>query len=141
MKTFSVALLTLLLVSGCTNSEDHLRREADKIHNNYLTVDTHCDTPMNLVESDYDLGVRHDKGCVDFPRMKEGGLDAEFLAVFTSQGPRNDSTYRKVFDEALKIIDSIHKNVEKNSTLAELAYSPDDAYRIKKDEDSWIHGD
>ena len=133
MKTFSVALLTLFLVSGCTNSEDHLRREADKIHNNYLTVDTHCDTPMNLVESDYDLGVRHDKGCVDFPRMKEGGLDAEFLAVFTSQGPRNDSTYRKVFDEALKIIDSIHKNVEKNSTLAELAYSPDDAYRIKKE--------
>jgi membrane dipeptidase len=133
MKTFSVALLTLLLVSGCTNSEKHLKRQADKIHNNYLTVDTHCDIPMNLVESDFDLGVRHDKGCVDFPRMKEGGLDAEFLAVFTSQGPRNDSTYRKVFAEALKIFDAIHKNVEKNSTLAELAYSPDDAYRIKKE--------
>jgi len=133
MKTFSVALFALLLVSGCTDSENHLKRQADKIHNNYLTVDTHCDTPMNLVESDFDLGVRHDKGCVDFPRMKEGGLDAEFLAVFTSQGPRNDSTYRKVFAEALKVFDAIHKNVEKNSTLAELAYSPDDAYRIKKE--------
>jgi membrane dipeptidase len=88
---------------------------------------------MNLVETDFDLGVRHDKGCVDFPRMKEGGLDAEFLAVFTSQGPRNDSTYRKVFAEALKIFDAIHKNVEKNSALAEMAYSPDDAYRIKKE--------
>jgi membrane dipeptidase len=133
MKTFSVALLTLFLVSGCTSSEEHLKRQADKIHNNYLTVDTHCDTPMNLVESDYDLGVRHDKGCVDFPRMKEGGLDAEFLAVFTGQGPRNDSTYRKVFAEALRIIDAIHKNVEKNSALAELAYTPEDALRIKKE--------
>jgi membrane dipeptidase len=133
MKTFSVALFALLLVSGCTDSENHLKRQADKIHNNYLTVDTHCDTPMNLVETDFDLGVRHDKGCVDFPRMKEGGLDAEFLAVFTSQGPRNDSTYRKVFAEALKIFDAIHKNVEKNSALAEMAYSPDDAYRIKKE--------
>jgi membrane dipeptidase len=133
MKTFSVALLTLFLVSGCTSSEEHLKRQADKIHNNYLTVDTHCDTPMNLVESGYDLGVRHEKGCVDFPRMKEGGLDAEFLAVFTGQGPRNDSTYRKVFVQALRIIDAIHKNVEKNSALAELAYTPDDALRIKKE--------
>jgi membrane dipeptidase len=133
MKTFSVALFTLLLVSGCMGSEERIKREADKIHSNYLTVDTHCDTPMNLVESDFDLGVRHDKSCVDFPRMKEGGLDAEFLAVFTSQGPRNDSTYRKVFIEALKVFDAIHKNVEKNSMLAELAYSPDDANRIKKE--------
>jgi membrane dipeptidase len=133
MKTFSVALLTLLLFSGCTGSEEHLKRQADKIHASYLTVDTHCDTPMNLVESDYDLGVRHDKGCVDFPRMKTGGLDAEFFAVFTNQGPRNDSTYKEVYNEALKIFDAIHKNVEKNSALAELAYTPDDAFRLKKE--------
>jgi membrane dipeptidase len=132
MKTFSVTLFFLLLVSGCSNSEEHLKRQADKIHNQYLTVDTHCDTPMNLVESDYDLGVRHDKGCVDFPRMKEGGLDAEFFAVFTSQGPRNDSAYLKVYNDALKVFDAIHSNVVKNSALAELAYSPDDAIRLKK---------
>lgn len=133
MRTFSVALFTLLLVSGCTGSEEHIKKEADKIHSNYLTVDTHCDTPMKIVESDFDLGVMHDKGCVDFPRMKVGGLDAEFLAVFTGQGPRNDSAYMKVYAEALKIFDAIHKNVKKNSAFAELAYSPDDAYRIKKE--------
>lgn len=133
MRTFSVVLLTLLLVSGCTSSEKRIKKEADKIHSNYLTIDTHCDTPMKIAESDFDLGVMHDKGCVDFPRMKVGGLDAEFLAVFTSQGPRNDSAYLKVYTEALKIFDAIHKNVKKNSAFAELAYSPDDAYRIKKE--------
>jgi membrane dipeptidase len=133
MRTFSIALLTLLLVSGCTNSEERLKKQADKIHNSYLTIDTHCDTPMKIVESDFDLGVMHDKGCVDFPRMKVGGLDAEFLAVFTNQGPRNDSSYVKVHVEALKTFNAIHKNIEKNSALAELAYSPDDAYRIKKE--------
>jgi membrane dipeptidase len=120
MKKILVGLCASLLLLGCTNSEDQLIRRANKIHNDILTVDTHCDTPMNLVESDFDLGVKHDKGCVDFPRMKEGGLDAEF-------------SYNHVHQEALRIFDAIHKNVEKNSSLAEMAYSPDDAYRIKKE--------
>jgi membrane dipeptidase len=133
MKKILIGFCASILLLGCTNSEDQLIRRADKIHNDILTVDTHCDTPMNLVESDFDLGEKHDKGCVDFPRMKEGGLDAEFFAVFTGQGPRNDSSYNHVYQEALRIFDAIHKNVEKNSSQAELAYSPDDAYRIKKE--------
>ncbi len=133
MNKLLVVLCAFFLLSGCTSNEDKLIRHADKIHNDFLTVDTHCDTPMNLVESDFDLGVKHDKGCVDFPRMKEGGLDAEFFAVFIGQGPRNDTSYNQVHQEALKIFDAIHKNVEKNSSMAELAYSPDDAYRIKKE--------
>jgi membrane dipeptidase len=133
MKNLLVVLCASFLLLGCTSNEDKLIRRADNIHNDFLTVDTHCDTPMNLVESDFDLGVKHDKGCVDFPRMKEGGLDAEFFAVFIGQGPRNDTSYNQVHQEALKIFDAIHKNVEKNSSMAELAYSPDDAYRIKKE--------
>jgi membrane dipeptidase len=133
MKKILIGFCASILLLGCTNSEDQLIRRANKIHNDILTVDTHCDTPMNLVESDFDLGEKHDKGCVDFPRMKEGGLDAEFFAVFTGQGPRNDSSYNHVYQEALRIFDAIHKNVEKNSSQAELAYSPDDAYRIKKE--------
>ncbi|MEI8225662.1 MAG: dipeptidase, partial [Bacteroidota bacterium] len=80
----------------------------------------------------FDLGVWHDDGCVDFPRMIEGGLNAEFFAVFIGQGPRNDSSYNKVHQKALNIFDAIHKNVEKNSAMAEIAYTADDAYRIKK---------
>jgi membrane dipeptidase len=87
---------------------------------------------MEFTRSDFDLGVKHEDGCVDFPRMKEGGLNAEFFAVFTGQGPRNDSSFSKVHKKALEIFNAIHKNVEKNSTLAELAYTSDDAYRIKK---------
>ena len=87
---------------------------------------------MEFSRADFDLGVRHDDGCVDFPRMKEGGLNAEFFAVYTGQGPRNDSTFNKVHKKALEIFAAIHKNVEKNSALAEMAYTSNDAYRIKK---------
>jgi membrane dipeptidase len=117
---------------GCSNNEKQLIKLAEKIHQKTLSVDTHCDTPMDMVSLNYDLGERHSEGCVDFPRMIEGGLDAEFFAVFTGQGPRNDSAYNEVYSYALKTLESIHKNVEKNSSLAEIALSPEDAYRLKK---------
>ncbi len=133
MRKLTVVLVVLLIVSACSSTEEKLARKADKIHEDYLTVDTHCDTPMSLVSSGFDLGVRHEVGCVDFPRMVEGGLDAEFFAVFIGQGPRNDTAYNNVHRQALEIFDAIHKNVSKNSSMSELALSPDDAYRLKKD--------
>jgi membrane dipeptidase len=132
MKLFSGISLVIMILTGCNNSEEQLIRRADKIHASILTVDTHCDTPMEFSNPDFDLGIRHDEGCVDFPRMIEGGLYAEFFAVFTGQGPRNDSTYNIVYQKALGIFDAIHKNVEKNSKMAELALTADDAYRLRK---------
>jgi membrane dipeptidase len=132
MKVIICGLLTVLFLAGCGNKEEQLQKKAARIHASVLTVDTHCDTPMEFSRSDFDLGTRHDDGCVDFPRMREGGLNAEFFAVFIGQGPRNDSSFNKVHKKALEIFDAIHKNVEKNSNIAELAYTADDAYRIKK---------
>ncbi|MGA1978209.1 MAG: dipeptidase [Bacteroidales bacterium] len=133
MKINSAALILLLMISGCTSKEGNLMKQAEKIHKDFLTLDSHCDAPMNIIEQDYDLGIRHNKECVDFPRMKEGGLDAEFFAVFTSQGPRNDTSYQNVHNQALHIFEAIRMNVEKNASMAKLAFSPDDAYRLKKE--------
>jgi membrane dipeptidase len=133
MKTFLSISLVAILLAGCSSTEEQLIKKADKIHASILTVDTHCDTPMDFSDANFDLGVKHEEGCVDFPRMKEGGLHAEFFAVFIGQGPRNDSTFNKVHEKALDIFNAIHKNVENNSAVAEMAYTADDAYRIKKD--------
>ena len=61
------AIFTGLLMISCGDEEARLLKKADKIHEAILTVDTHCDTPMRLMRSDFDLGVRNDDGCVDFP--------------------------------------------------------------------------
>lgn len=133
MRKLTVILVVLLIVSACSSNDEKLAKKADKIHEDFLIVDTHCDTPMSLVSSGFDLGVRHEEGCVDFPRMAEGGLDAEFFAVFIGQGPRIDTSYDYVHSQALEIFDAIHENVRKNSSMSELALSPDDAYKIQKD--------
>jgi membrane dipeptidase len=132
MKLLIVFFFITLILSGCENSEEQLARRADKIHASILTVDSHCDTPMEFSDPAFDLGKRHDEGCVDFPRMIEGGLHSEFFVVFTQQGPRNDSAYSIVHKQALDILDKIHKNVAKNSSLAEIATTPEDAYRLRK---------
>jgi len=133
MKRFIIISLLGVLFSGCSSSEERLVAKADKIHASILTVDTHCDTPMEFTGGGFDLGERHSEGCVDFPRMVEGGLHSEFFAVFIGQGPRNDSSYNAVHKEAIEIFTAIHDNVDKNSEMAEIAYLADDAYRLKKE--------
>lgn len=125
-------ILAAFAFTSCGDSEARVQKKADKIHEAILTVDTHCDTPMRLMRTDFDLGVKNDNGCVDFPRMEEGGLDAEFFAVFIGQGPRNPEAYEEVYSRTMATFDKIYENVEKNSEMAEMAYTADDAYRIKK---------
>jgi len=56
MKSFSCLLLVTLFLTGCGNSEEKLIKLADKIHESILTVDTHCDTPMEFSDPGFDLG-------------------------------------------------------------------------------------
>lgn len=132
MKHLISFLLLIFVISSCGNKEAQLIKRADKIHSSILTIDSHCDTPLELVESGLDLGILNSTGCVDFPRMKAGGLDAEYFAVFIGQGVRNDSAFNSVYKKTLEIINSIKTNVEKNVSLAEIALTPEDALRIKK---------
>lgn len=127
------------LILGGTDlvpDEESLEHKAARIHDAVLTIDTHVDTPMRLSRPGFDLSERHDPrkggGKVDFPRMKEGGLDAIFFAVFVGQGPRTPEGNRKAKDAALKTLEAIHKAVKKNGKLAEVALTADDAYTIEK---------
>jgi membrane dipeptidase len=131
MKFTYLVMTALILLTGCMSEEEKISRRADKMHQNMLTVDTHCDTPMRLARSGFDLGTANEKGCVDFPRMKMGGLDAEFFAIFIGQGPRDSVTYELKYSTTLTIFDSIHSNVQRYPEMAGLALTPDDAYRLK----------
>ena len=131
MKFIYSVLIALFLFTGCASEEEKAIRKADKMHLNMLTVDTHCDTPMRLAGTGFDLGSKSEKGCVDFPRMKEGGLDAMFFAIFIGQGPRDPEAFDQKHLTTLAIFDSIHRNVERYPEMAGLALTPDDAYSLK----------
>ncbi|MGM0496506.1 MAG: dipeptidase, partial [Bacteroidota bacterium] len=133
-KTLFIVVSVLLLISCGQNSKDK-QAEYLKIHQNALTIDTHIDTPLNMMDDDFDIGKSNDntedRSCVDFPRMKEGGLDAAFFAVFLGQDKRDEEGHKSAKKRALKIFESIHESVEKNSDQAELALEPSDAKKIE----------
>ncbi len=118
------------------NGNDKLKKKAARIHEKILTVDSHCDTPLSILYQNVEMGVRSDsrKGGskVDFVKMKEGGLDASFFAVFLGQGKRDEESNKKAKGKALEIFTAIKQQVNKYTSLAELAVSPSDAYRIQK---------
>jgi len=114
--------------------EDHAR----DLHARMLTVDTHCDTAFNLLRPDWKISERHEpgersSGKIDLPRMKEGGLDAEFFAAFVGQGPRTPEGYAAVHERTVRIIDAVRKMTEDNSELIGLGLVPADAYRLKRE--------
>ena len=41
-------------------AEGNLKKRAKKIHSQVLVLDSHCDTPLNIVYKNIDLSQRHD---------------------------------------------------------------------------------
>ncbi len=109
--------------------------KAAAIHEKILTLDSHTDTPLALVRSDFDPGVRHETSsrgsCLDFPRMKEGGLDAVFFAAFIGQGARNESANTATAEKVTHILKKIHSAVGQYPDLAGIALKPSDAYQLE----------
>jgi membrane dipeptidase len=147
IKPIIAAFLPIIFVlTGCgtgesskdeVQSEEEIIARALKIHDRVLTVDTHADTPLRMIEPGFDLAERHDPletgSKVDYPRMKEGGLDAIFFAAFVSQDIRDDDGNERAKKLVIQMIDSVVSSTEQNASLVGLALTPQDAYELEKD--------
>jgi len=94
-----------------------------------VTVDTHADTPTEYLKQPFDLGVWNAKGEVDYPRMKAGGLDAEFFAAYVPASYANKGA--AAF--CVKIMETIHEMVERYPTQARFATSTSDIRAAARD--------
>ena len=91
-----------------------------------FVLDSHCDTPTMMMRG-RDIGIDNERGHVDLPKLKAGGVDASFFALYTSADLLPDAATRY----ALEMIGRIYDAVEANSGIASLAFSPDDALSNK----------
>ncbi len=136
IKTIFLFFITLGMLSSCKTVEEKQIAKALRIHQKAITIDSHTDTPMLLTQEDFDISVRHNpyetSTKVDFPRMKEGGLDGIFMAVFLGQGRRDSVSNANAYSKANQIFDSIYAKVGKLPELAEIAYHSSDIYSIEK---------
>lgn len=78
---------------------------ADRAHRRMLVLDSHLDTPASLARPGWKITDRHsyaeDFTQVDLPRMRKGGLDGGFWAIYTPQGPVDAAGLAKARDFAI----------------------------------------
>src|SRR5713226_8478553 len=92
-----------------------------------VTVDTHADTPTEYMDSPFDLGVWNTRGHFDYPRMKAGGLDAEFFAAYV---PAKYAKQGGAAAYCMKIMETIHEMVNNYPQWVRFAGSTSDIRRI-----------
>jgi membrane dipeptidase len=114
-------------------AEEALVKRAKAIHERVLTIDTHVD----IGGSDYatpklDPGGPTSLKC-DLPKMKAGGLDGVFLAVFVGQRPDfTPEGYKRAYDSAVAEFDALDRLRTMHPELCEFGRSPADVARIAK---------
>ena len=96
------------------------------LHNDSIVVDSHCDTPLRLME-DKDIVHRSSEGHFDLERMRAGKVTASFFAIYTP----NTITPDQATSRALSMIAQIYDFIEKNSHIVSLGRYPKDAYELR----------
>ena len=107
---------------------------ASRIHKQAIVVDTHIDTTQKLGREGWDFMALHEPGRgadsshVDFPRMREGGLDAAFFSIYmagTVTGP-------EAVKRSLTMIDNVRRLAEQHPNEIMLATSAADVRAAHK---------
>jgi membrane dipeptidase len=91
-----------------------------------VIVDSHADTPSEFLKQPFDLGVWNAFGSVDYPRMKAGGVDAEFFAAYVPKRYANKGAAAY----CMRIMETIHEMVDDYPKWAGFAASTTDIRTI-----------
>jgi len=124
----------LVLLLPTAAQAQQVTKQVYQLHQKLLTLDSHLDTPASLDlpgwSIDEEHGIHSDYTQVDLPRMKKGGLDGGFWAIYTSQGPLTVEGFRKARDFALLRGMSIRNMVAADPDNFALALEAKDAAPI-----------
>jgi membrane dipeptidase len=109
MRPLIVGICALLLGVSVlvTQASDEISSRARKLHFSSIVIDTHDDTTQRLLTPGFDIGVRHDDGGIDIPRMREGGLGGIFFSIWMSGTVTGPEAVKRALDQ----IDAVHEMV------------------------------
>jgi membrane dipeptidase len=99
------------------------------LHREALVMDGHVHVMTRELLMHTDIGQRYPDGNVDLPRAKEGGVDAMFFSVYT---PEHYYPGRFETKNTFRVVNLALDQIEKNSSVIELALTASDIERINK---------
>lgn len=127
-----LALAVALLLSGCATTQQ--AGQGRTSHADFLTLDTHLDTPLHFARPGWSFAGHHDPATdlvqVDMERMEAGALDGGFFAIYTEQGPLTPKGYADALAFARGRSDLIDTTLAKFPDRIGRALTPQDARRL-----------
>lgn len=136
MKKLSIlALAGFFAIAACETepkelTDEQLMEKATELAQKYIMVDGHVDLPYRMQVGGFtlrreplDVSVRTDGGNFDFPRSKEGGLDAPFMSIYI---PARYQRTGGAADLADSLISMTERLARQWPDKFGMAYSPDD---------------
>lgn len=105
-----------------------MNERALKLHMDALVCDCHCDTLLRALKGE-DLNLRSDHGHLDFPRMREGGIDLEVFACWVDPKIGRGEYIKR----ALSIMDAFFRQIDSSSGQVIHVRTADDIIRAKSE--------
>ncbi|MGA7624070.1 MAG: dipeptidase [Candidatus Acidiferrales bacterium] len=99
--------MTLAAVSN--QSDSNVSQQARDLHFSSIVIDTHDDTTQRLMDPKFDLGIGHDDGGIDIPRMRQGGLSAIFFSIYIPGTVIGPPAVRRALDQITAVRDVVAK--------------------------------
>jgi membrane dipeptidase len=120
-----------------TKTQASLRARAERLHRASIVLDTHNDVTSPLLDQGFDLGMKGDdaaakiKTHTDLPRLKAGGFDGVFFAIYVGKEFVNRSPAEGggAARRALDMISVVYEQVRRHPEL-EMARTASDIRRI-----------
>ena len=106
---------------------EELSTRAREFHFSSLVFDTHADTPQRMLFDQFDLGKRDPEGCVDIPRLREGGVGAIFFALWVPV----EITGIAATQRARDLLAATLKQIEIHGEDLALAFSADEIRAVR----------
>src|SRR5579871_2812245 len=101
---------------------DEISSWARELHFSSLVFDTHSDTPQRILFDRFDLSQRDGEGCIDIPRLHEGGVGAIFFALWVPVEITGDAAPRRARD----LLDATVAEVKRHGERLALCASSSD---------------
>lgn len=92
-------------------------------------LDSHCDTPSQILRL-RDLAVDNEYAHVDFPKLRKGGVDGAFFALYTPASLSETESY--VY--ASELLDGVRRVLKFHKDKARLATCRSEAYENQSDD-------
>jgi membrane dipeptidase len=129
-----LVLVTAMLAADQSKTQTKSISDAEvmRVHRSTLLIDTHNDVPSRTVEG-FDIGSRTGSGHTDIARLKEGGVGAQFFAVYVAA---SYVTGNRSANRTLQMIDTVRHDIigryPNDFVLATTANGIEDAHRRGK---------